>query len=98
MKFIAFHVPDDQAFLAGVGRVSLCHGHLDHTLRLLIETLAGISVPEARLGTAGEGSAALRDTAKRLAKAAFLKSDEPTYLRVCALLSRAKTLTGDETR
>jgi hypothetical protein len=65
---IVFHVPEDPEWLKAFGRVSVVHTHLDHILRMLIKTLANVTVEVALNATDGEGSAALRDRIKKLAK------------------------------
>ncbi|MBZ0248089.1 MAG: hypothetical protein K8F93_00375 [Burkholderiales bacterium] len=89
-KMVRFHIPDDQAFLAAVGRVALGHAHLDHVLRLAIKTLAGTTVSEARLATAGYSSAALRDEVRVLGKKAL--GDGPAYVMLRSMLTTAKLL------
>jgi hypothetical protein len=44
------------------------HTHLDHILRMLIKTLAEVTVEVALNATETDGSAALRDRIKKLAK------------------------------
>jgi hypothetical protein len=65
---MVFHVPEDPEWLKAFGRVSVVHTHLDHILRMLIKTLANVTVEVALNATDGEGSAALRDRIKKLAK------------------------------
>ena len=65
---MVFHVPDDPAWLQAFGRVSVVHTHLDHILRMLIKTLANVTVEVALSATDAEGSAILRDRIKKLAK------------------------------
>ena len=40
-----FYVPDDD-ILRELGRMQVLHGHLDHTLRLAIKRLLGISTDD----------------------------------------------------
>lgn len=91
-KLVTFSLPRDRDVLAAFGAVALSHVHLDYILRLMVKTLAGITVDEARLATAGDGSAALRETVRRLAK--DVMGETPEYLRTRALLTRCKILTG----
>jgi hypothetical protein len=90
-QMAAFYIPEDPEFLAAVGKVALQHAHLDHMLRLTIKSLAGTTVPQARLATAGYTSAALRDEVKALAKKSL--GDGPAYICLRAMLTRAKVLT-----
>src|SRR5690348_1807344 len=90
-KMAAFHIPDDADFKAAVGTVALRHAHLDHVMRLTIKSLAGTTVPEARLATAGYSSAALRDEVKALARKSL--GEGPAFIHLRAMLTRAKILT-----
>jgi hypothetical protein len=65
---MVFHVPDDPKWLMAFGRVSIVHTHLDHILRMLIKTLANVTVDVALSATDSEGSAVLRARIKKLAK------------------------------
>jgi len=65
---MVFHVPEDPEWLRAFGRVSVVHTHLDHILRMLIKTLANVTVDVALNATDAEGSATLRDRIKKLAK------------------------------
>jgi hypothetical protein len=67
-EMMVFHVPEDPEWLKAFGRVSVVHTHLDHILRMLIKTLANVAVEVALNATDSEGSAALRDRIKKLAK------------------------------
>jgi hypothetical protein len=92
MKFITFQLPDDPELLAAFGLVALSHAHLDHMLRLMIKTLANVTVDEARLATAREGSAALRDQVRKLAKS-VMGDSTPDFIKLKALLSRCRICT-----
>jgi len=65
---MVFHVPEDPEWLKAFGRVSVVHTHLNHILRMLIKTLANVTVEVALNATDSDGSAALRDRIKKLAK------------------------------
>lgn len=97
MKDIAatmvFHIPEDPEWLQAFGRVSIVHTHLDHILRMLIKSLAGVTVEVALLATESEGSAMLRDRAKKLAKQQL--GESPAFLQVQALLARCRRVTTE---
>jgi hypothetical protein len=65
---MVFHVPEDPEWLKAFGRVSVVHTHLDHIMRMLIKSLANVTVEVALNATDTEGSAVLRDRIKKLAK------------------------------
>lgn len=90
-KMVTFHMPDDPAFLAAVGSVALRHTHLDHVLRMVIKSLSGASPDEARLATAGNGSAELRGEVRALGKMAL--GNGPAFIMLRAMLKRAEVLT-----
>jgi hypothetical protein len=91
-RFMTFYVPEDRPeFLAAFGTVAITHGHLDHQLRLLIKTLARVSVDEAVRATARDASSELRRIARKLSRTAF--GECAVHLRVCALLKRAEETT-----
>ena len=46
-KMVTFHVPEDPAFLAALARASICHAHLDYSLRMCIKTVANVSIFDA---------------------------------------------------
>ncbi len=83
-------VPKDPELLREFGTIAIRHAHLDRILQLTIKTLSGVKVEEAVLGTAGDGSAKLRDAVKKLARTSL---DLPDQLRLRALLSRCKHVT-----
>jgi hypothetical protein len=45
-----FYVPSDD-ILRELGRIQVLHSHLDHTLRLAIKRLLGISINDPATGT-----------------------------------------------
>jgi hypothetical protein len=89
--FIVFHIPDNPALLQAVGVVALRHAHLDHTLKMTIKTLTGVSVGEALAATEYESSSSLRDRIRRLAKRAI--GDGTALVRLQALMTRCKSAT-----
>jgi hypothetical protein len=56
---IRFHIPEDPAFLQALARVSVCHGHLDYSLRMCVKTFANVTIEEALAATQYEGSQVL---------------------------------------
>ena len=81
-------LPNDKDVLAAFGAITLRHGHLDYVLKMTIGSLAGISVEEALDATLYEGSRALRDRIKKLAKQKLGEGE--ALLKLQALLERAK--------
>jgi hypothetical protein len=90
-RFIYFHLPDPD-HLAAIGGVSVCHGHLDHMLRMTIKTLSDLPLDEALLATERDGSSELRDTVKRLGRMQLGKGTVP-FLKLCALLEKCRQAT-----
>jgi len=86
-----FDIPKDPALLVAVGEVTLRHSQLDHQLRLMIKTVAAITIPEAEAATAFDGSAKLRGQVDKIAKKRLGVS--PEYLRLRALLERCRRAT-----
>lgn len=85
--------PQDRDLRTAAGDVAMAHGFLEYQLQMTIMSLAGISGPEARLATRRFSAVTLRDCVKRLAKSQGI--DEPTRLRLGALLERAKQVTEE---
>jgi hypothetical protein len=88
---IVFHVPENPEWLQAFGRVSVVHTHLDHILRMLLKSLAGVSIEAALLATENEASAALRDRAKKIARQQL--GEGAALLNLQALLERCKRVT-----
>ena len=91
--FIMFHLPDNEKLLAAVGTVALHHAHLDHSLRLMIKTLANVSLEVALADTEYDGSATLRDRVRRHARAAL--GESPTKMKIGELMKRCKAATRE---
>lgn len=89
---IQHRVPDDQALLAALGRVSIEHAFLDLVLKRTVKVLAGLTVEEADMALGYEGSASLRDLIKRLS-AAKLGKASPEHLKLRALLAECDAVT-----
>jgi hypothetical protein len=90
-RMIGFHVPDDEKLLAAFGEVSIRHSHLDYILKMLIKSLSGISIQEARDATAYASSSELRDRIKKLARQVL--GEGANLLKVQALMERCKRAT-----
>ena len=88
--------PQDKELRIAAGDVAMSHGFLEYMLQMTIKSLAGISGPEARLGTLRYSARELRDCIKRLAKSQGI--DEPARLRLGALLERAGQVTEERNR
>jgi hypothetical protein len=88
---ITFHVPENPDFLQGVGKVTICHAHLDYALRMCIKSLAGLSIEEALDATELEGSRALRERIRKLARTRL--GEGPPLLKLQALMKRCGDLT-----
>jgi hypothetical protein len=90
-SMMVFHVPDDPAWLQAFGKVSVVHTHLDHILRMLIKTLANVTVEIALSATDAEGSAVLRDRIKKLAKQRL--GEGAALLKVQDIVERCRRVT-----
>lgn len=87
---MTFHIPDAK-ILEALGTITLRHGHLDHVLRMTVKTLGEVSVQQALDATAFEGSAALRERIRKLAKAKLGEGN--ALLQLQALLERCRRAT-----
>jgi hypothetical protein len=90
-KMIKFHIPEDRELLAAIGEVMLRHEHLNHILKMTIKSIANLSPAEAIDATKYDGSYALRQRIRKLARKK-LGEGEP-LLKLQALLTRAERLT-----
>ena len=68
VKMMTFAVPVEPDYLAFVGGIAIKHAHLDRCLRMMVKTLADVSVQEALNATEFQGSRELRERVKKLAK------------------------------
>ena len=84
---IVFSMPDDPALLAAVGKVAIRHGQLDHVLRMTVKTIMRLTIREALDATERQGSAALRQRVRKLAKQKLGEGD--ALVRLDDLLTRA---------
>lgn len=83
-------LPEDERVLAAIGKISIRHGQLDLSLKMLIKALTGVTRAEAEAALEGETSSGLRERAKRLARK---MPEGPNLIRLQALLTRAKRAT-----
>lgn len=88
---IAFHIPEDPGYLEALGTVSVCHGILDHMLRMTIRTIADLSLDDALDATQSNSSSVLRERARKLARQTI--GEGPALLRLEALLERCRRAT-----
>lgn len=87
-RFIFFAIPEDPEFLKAIGEVSLCHGHLDHMLKMTIKSLAGLLVEEALDATERATAGVLRERVHKLARQRL--GEGPALLKVEAILERCR--------
>lgn len=87
-RMITFGLPDDQKLLAAFGSLTIRHGQLDYSLRMMTKTLGNVSITEALDATARQGSAELRKRILGLAKKKI--GDGEALLKLQALLERSK--------
>lgn len=71
-----FYVPDDD-ILRELGRLQVLHGHLDHTLRLAIKRMLGISFDDPGYWNETRGMAAkLRERARKIIAEKYSHDDD----------------------
>jgi hypothetical protein len=87
-RFIYFAIPEDPEFLKAIGEVSICHGQLDHMLKMTIKTLTGVSVDEALEATERTTAAVLRERIHKLARQRL--GDGTALVRLEAILERSR--------
>jgi hypothetical protein len=90
-KLVTFHVPKDPALLAAFGEVALRHEHMNYELRLIIKSLAGVTVAEAIAATRYESSRQLRDRARKLARKRL--GEGAQLIKLEAILASCRALT-----
>jgi len=91
-RMITPGVPDDPAVLAGIAKVAIHHGHLDYALRLMVKSLAGVTLKVALDATERQTTGPLMDQVRALARRRLGECSE--LVKVRALLTRAKKLTN----
>jgi hypothetical protein len=89
-KMMTPGVPEDPAVLAGIAKVAIHHGHLDHALRMMVKSLAGVPQQVAMDATEGETTGRLIEQVRALARRRLGECSE--MVRVRAFLHRAKSL------
>ena len=90
-KMMLLGLPEDPNLLAAIGKLAIRHGQLDHVLRMTVKTIARLSIKEAEDATDRQGSAALRQRVRKLAKQTL--GECGALLRLDALLTRARRAT-----
>jgi hypothetical protein len=88
---MVFHVPEDQAYNAAYGIVMMRHAQLDYSMRMMIRTLADLSIEDALDATVRDASSKLRDIVLRLA--AKRLGEGPELLTLRAMVERVKRAT-----
>ena len=84
-------IPQNQDFLAAVGKVAVCHAYLDHILRMMVKTVTSASLQEALDATARQGSRELRQRVRKLARKRFAEGE--VLVKLDALLERSRRAT-----
>jgi hypothetical protein len=90
-KWIVYGIPPDVETLAAIGKIALRHGQLDHTLRMAIKTLAGVTISDALDATARQGSRELRERIRKLSRKRL--GEGPAVVQLDAILERARRAT-----
>ena len=90
VRMIIFHVPNNDELLRAFGEVTLRHEHLVHILKMTIKSLTNLTPEEALDATEFNGAGMLRGRIKKLAHKKL--GDGEPYLKLCAMLTRAKRL------
>jgi hypothetical protein len=91
-RFIYFDPKLDPAFLQAIGEVSICHGQLDHMLKMTIKTLTEVTVEEALEATEGATAAVLRKRVHKLARKRL--GDGAPFVKLQAILERCRRASG----
>ncbi len=91
-KMMMFHIPEEPEIQETVGAITLRHSHLDHILRMTIKTLGGVTIQQALDATTFEGSEALRQRIRKLAKRKLGEGKALIQLQV--LLERCRRATA----
>ena len=92
---VSFHVPGPKV-LSALGAVALRHEHMTHILKMTIKSLAGVTTAEAVKATEYEGSRALRDRVKALARKRL--GEGTALIRLQALVATCGRLTEQRNR
>lgn len=89
-SMVSLEIPTDAELLQAAGRVALAHGQIEHTLRMTVKSLSGLSVQEALDATDTMKVYELREKIKKLFKQK--SCDESAKTKLDALLNKAKRL------
>jgi hypothetical protein len=93
-KLLHFHIPDDAALMAAIGRVSVLHSRLDYVLRLTIKTLSGMEFNKAMDATQNETSSGLRQRVNKWGERVLGESEAlielQAYVKRCERVSRQR--------
>ena len=90
-RIMMFHIPDDPKILEILGIISLRHAHLDYILRMTVKSLGGVTIRQALDATAFEGSGALRERIRKLAKRKL--GESKAFIQLQALLEQCRRAT-----
>lgn len=90
VSMVSLELPKDPKLLQAIGRVALAHGQLEHTLRMTVKVLSGLSVQEALDATSTMGVYDLRKKIKKLFKQKL--HDEVAKTKLDALLNKVGRL------
>lgn len=89
-QMMVFSVPDDPELLKELGRVAVLHTHLDMALKMMIKSLAGLSVREGRDALRWTTAGTLRNRIRRLATQRL--GEGKALLKLEAMLQRCEEL------
>lgn len=89
-RLVTFYVPEDGALLTAIARVAVCHGHLEYSLRMMIKSFRGISIPDAFKATQWWSASRLRREIVAAARKLFGTGTEVE--RIEEVLGRAAKL------
>ena len=88
--FVTLELPKDHELLIAAGRVALRHGQLEYMLRLVVKTLAGLTINEAMDATREHKNWEVRDEIKKLISQKT--KDRSLILKARALLGESGRL------
>jgi hypothetical protein len=91
-RMISPHLPVDPEFLRAFAQLTIAHAHLDHMLRMTVKTVADVSIGQALDATKYDGSRALRERIRKLARQSLGASRALVLLQ--ALLQRCERATA----
>jgi hypothetical protein len=94
-KLVSLDVPEEK-MLAALGEVALRHEHMNHVLRLMVKSLANVTLAEAVAATERKSPSQLRQLVKSLARKR-LGVGGP-LIKLQAILATCGTLTDKRNR